>query len=34
MNLAQAHVAKMASKNASKLEKQSNTLKLMAKRTI
>jgi|TARA_B110000238_G_C15817992_1_gene307311 hypothetical protein len=34
MNLAQAHVAKMASKNSSKLEKQSNALKLMAKRTI
>jgi hypothetical protein len=34
MDLAQTHVAKMASKNASKLEKQSNTLKLMAKRTI
>ena len=34
MDLAQTHVAKMASKNASKLEKQSNALKLMAKRTI
>jgi hypothetical protein len=34
MNIAQTHVAKMASKNASKLEKQSNALKLMAKRTI
>ena len=34
MDLAQPHVAKMASKNASKLEKQSNALKLMAKRTI
>ena len=34
MDLAQTHVAKMASKNTSKLEKQSNALKLMAKRTI
>ena len=34
MDLAQTHVAKMASKNASKLEKQSNALKLMVKRTI
>ena len=34
MDIAQSHVAKMASKNASKLEKQSNALKLMAKRTI
>ena len=34
MDLVQTHVAKMASKNASKLEKQSNALKLMAKRTI
>ena len=34
MDLAQTHVAKMASKNASKLEKQSNALKLMAKSTI
>jgi len=34
MDLAQTHVAKMASKNASKLEKQSTALKLMAKRTI
>ena len=34
MGLAQTHVAKMASKNTSKLEKQSNALKLMAKRTI
>ena len=34
MDIAQTHVAKMASKNASKLEKQSNALKLMAKRTI
>ena len=33
-NLAQTHVAKMASKNASKIEKQSNALKLMAKSTI
>ena len=33
-DIAQTHVAKMASKNASKLEKQSNALKLMAKRTI
>lgn len=34
MDLAQTHVAKIASKNTSKLEKQSNALKLMAKRTI
>ena len=34
MDIAQTHVAKMASKNSSKLEKQSNALKLMAKRTI
>ena len=34
MDIAQSHVAKMASKNASKLEKQSTALKLMAKRTI
>ena len=34
MDIAQTHVAKMASKNASKLEKQSNALKLLAKRTI
>tara|TARA_R110000772_G_scaffold257059_1_gene373755 strand:- start:239 stop:721 length:483 start_codon:yes stop_codon:yes gene_type:complete len=34
MDIAQTHVAKMASKNASKLEKQSNALKLMAKSTI
>ena len=34
MDIAQTHVAKMASKNASKLEKQSNALKLMAKTTI
>ena len=34
MDIAQTHVAKMASKNVSKLEKQSNALKLMAKRTI
>ena len=34
MDLARTHVAKMASKNASKLEKQSTALKLMAKRTI
>ena len=34
MDIAQTHVAKMASKNASKLEKQSTALKLMAKRTI
>ena len=34
MDLAQTHVAKMASKNTSKLEKQSTALKLMAKRTI
>ena len=34
MYTAQTHVAKMASKNSSKLEKQSNALKLMAKRTI
>jgi hypothetical protein len=34
MALAQTHVANMASKNASKLEKQSNSLNLMAKRTI
>ena len=34
MDIAQTHVAKMASKNASKLEKQGNALKLMAKRTI
>jgi len=34
MDIAQTHVAKMASKNTSKLEKQSTALKLMAKRTI
>ena len=34
MDIAQTQVAKMASKNASKLEKQSNALKLMAKRKI
>ena len=34
MDIAKSHVAKMASKNTSKLEKQSNALKLMAKRTI
>ena len=34
MDLAQTHVAKIESKNTSKLEKQSNALKLMAKRTI
>ena len=34
MDIAQSHVAKMASKNTSKLEKQSTALKLMAKRTI
>tara|TARA_R110001592_G_scaffold309813_4_gene584313 strand:- start:2182 stop:2664 length:483 start_codon:yes stop_codon:yes gene_type:complete len=34
MDIAQTHVAKMASKNASKLEKQSSALKLMAKSTI
>jgi hypothetical protein len=34
MDIAQTHVAKMASKNASKLEKQSTALKLMAKRTV
>ena len=34
IDLAQTHVAKMASKNASKIEKQSTALKLMAKRTI
>ena len=34
IDLAQTHVAKMASKNASKLEKQSTALKLMAQRTI
>ena len=34
MDIAQTHVAKMASKNASKLEKQSTALKLMAQRTI
>ena len=34
MDIAQTHVAKMASKNASKLEKQSTALKLMAKKTI
>ena len=34
MDIAEKHVAKIASKNASKLEKQSNALKLMAKRTI
>ena len=34
MDIAQTHVAKMASKNASKLEKQSTALKMMAKRTI
>ena len=34
MDIAQTHVAKIASKNAGKLEKQGNALKLMAKRTI
>ena len=34
MDIAQTHVAKMASKNASKLEKQSTALKLMAKRMV
>ena len=34
MDIAQTHVAKMASKNASKLEKQSTALKLMANKTI
>ena len=34
MDIAQSHVAKIASKNAGKLEKQGNALKLMAKRTI
>ena len=33
-NLVQTHIAKIASKNASKLEKQSTALKLMAQRTI
>ena len=34
MDIAQSHVAKIASKNAGKLEKQGNSLKLMAKRQI
>ena len=34
MDIAQTHVAKIASKNAGKLEKQGNSLKLMAKRQI
>ena len=34
MDIAQTHVAKMASKNTSKLKKQSTALKMMAKRTI
>ena len=34
MDIAQTHVAKIASKNAGKLEKQGNALKFMAKRTI
>ncbi|MDB9771903.1 hypothetical protein OAC11_03765 [Alphaproteobacteria bacterium] len=34
MDIAQTHVAKMASKNSSKLEKQFTALKLMAQRTI
>ena len=34
MDIAEKHVAKIASKNASKLQKQSTALKLMAKRTI
>jgi len=34
MDIAQTHVAKIASKNAGKLEKQGNALKLVAKRTI
>ena len=34
MDIAEKHVAKIASKHISKLEKQSNALKLMAKRTV